>query len=138
MYTTLLPICLVAVGLLPAQEPQKYFRITVVDEETGRRAPLVEFRTVNGITSYTDSAGIVAFHEPGLMDMDVIFHGASHAYEFAKDGFGYRGKSRVQTGGEGLLKVKHLNVAERLYRITGAGIGRDSVFECRVVRTLPI
>jgi hypothetical protein len=35
---------------------------------------------------YTDSNGIVAFFEPGLMDQKVFFHVRSHGYEFAKDG----------------------------------------------------
>lgn len=126
MNPTLLPLLLLT--LVPTQQPQQYFRITVLDEQTGRGVPLVELRTVNGITHTTDSAGIIAFHEPGLMDKDVFFHVASHGYEFAKDGFGYRGKTlRVKAGGEATLKIKRINIAERLYRITGAGIYRDSV-----------
>src|SRR5262245_35410098 len=70
----------------------KYFKITVVDEETGRGVPLVELRTVNQLRYYTDSNGVVAFHEPGLMGQPVFFSVGSHGYEFAKDGFGFRGK----------------------------------------------
>ena len=44
------------------------------------------------------------------------------------DGFGFRGKQiKVEPGGEATLKIKRLNIAERLYRITGAGIYADSV-----------
>ncbi len=126
MQATLLATLLFCIS--PAQDAQKRFRITVVDDQTGRGVPLVELRTVNGITHTTDSAGIVAFHEPGLMDKDVFFYVASHGYEFSKDGFGYRGKSLpVKAGGEATLTIKRLNIAERLYRITGAGIYRDSV-----------
>ena len=122
---TCLPILLLA--HLPAQGPHQYFRINVVDEQTGRGVPLVELRSVNGITLYTDSAGVVAFQEPGLMDKDVFFHVSSHGYELAKDGFGYRGKSlRIKVGAEATLKIKRINIAERLYRITGAGIYRYS------------
>ena len=39
----------------------------------------------------TDSNGIVAFDEPGLMGSKVFFHVKSHGYEYPKDGFGYRG-----------------------------------------------
>jgi hypothetical protein len=118
---------LLAAAIVPAQ-PKSHFRITAVDEQTGRGVPLVELRTVNGITHVTDSAGVVAFHEPGLMDKDVFFHVSSHGYEFPKDGFGFRGKSlRVTPGGEAKLKIKRINIAERLYRITGAGVYRDSV-----------
>ena len=77
---------------------------------------------------YTDSNGIVAFHEPGLMGREVYFHVKSHGYEYPQDGFGNRGKAlKVIEGGSAILKIKRLNVAERLYRITGAGIYRDSI-----------
>ena len=33
----------------PAPHAGKYFKITVVDEQTGRGVPLVELRTVNGV-----------------------------------------------------------------------------------------
>jgi hypothetical protein len=109
-------------------ESAKPFRINVLDDVTGRGVPLVELRTVNGIVHHTDSAGIVAFHEPGLMNKDIFFHVSSHGYEFPKDGFGYRGKAlRVTAGGAATLKIRRINIAERLYRITGGGIYRDSV-----------
>ena len=116
--------------LLPAAAPRAdaYFKITVVDEQTGRGVPLVELKTVNNVRYYTDSAGVAAFHEPGLMNQSVFFHVKSHGYEFAKDGFGYRGKALTVTeGGSATLKIKRINLAERLYRITGGGIYRDSV-----------
>ena len=53
-------------SLLAQPEAATYFTIRVVDEQTGRGVPLVELRTVNGIRLFTDSNGIVAFHEPGL------------------------------------------------------------------------
>jgi hypothetical protein len=106
----------------------KYFTIRVVDAATGRGVPLVELRTVHDVRSYTDSNGIVAFHEPGLMGRDVFFHVASHGYEFPRDGFGFRGKAlRVTPGGSATLSIRRLNIAERLYRVTGGGIYRDSV-----------
>ena len=105
-----------------------YFKIQVVDRQTGRGVPLVELRTVNNIRYFTDSNGIVAFREPGLMDRDVFFHVESHGYEFPKDGFGFRGKRLKTTPGTGaVLKINRINIAERLYRITGQGIYRDSV-----------
>ena len=51
-----------------AAERTLYFDIQVVDDATGRGVPLVELRTVNDISYYTDSAGHIAFHEPGLMN----------------------------------------------------------------------
>lgn len=114
--------------LLAGAASAQPFRINVLDDQTGRGVPLVELQTVNGIAHFTDSAGIVAFDEPGLLDKDVFFHVRSHGYEFPKDGFGYRGKSlRITKGGEATLKIKRLNIAERLYRITGGGIYRDTL-----------
>lgn len=105
-----------------------FFAITVVDEQTGRGVPLVELETVNNIVNVTDSNGVVAFFEPGLMGQSVFFHVRSHGYEFPKDGFGIRGKAlAVTAGGSATLKIKRNNIAERLYRVTGAGIYRDTV-----------
>lgn len=106
----------------------KYFKIQVVDRQTGRGVPLVELRTTNNIRYFTDSNGIVAFYEPGLMDRDVFFFVESHGYEFPKDGFGFHGtRLKISRGGSAVIKIDRLNVAERIYRITGQGIYRDSV-----------
>jgi len=122
------PLMLVSLFVAAVPEPSDYFKITVVDDQTGRGVPLVELRTVNNIRYYTDSAGVVAFHEPGLMGSRMYFGVSSHGYEFAKDGFGYAGtRLQVTPGGSAVLKIRRINVAERLYRMTGAGIYRDSV-----------
>ncbi|MHC4165451.1 MAG: hypothetical protein ACYSWQ_00675 [Planctomycetota bacterium] len=105
-----------------------YFKIQVVDRQSGRGVPLVELRTVNDIRHLTDSNGTVAFHEPGLMNRDVFFHVESHGYEFPKDGFGYRGRRLKTAPGTGaVLEIDRINIAERLYRITGQGIYRDTL-----------
>ena len=110
-----------------AADAARYFAIQVVDDQTGRGVPLVELRSVHEVRWFTDSAGLVAFDEPGLMDRDVYFHVSSHGYEFPADGFGYRGKTlRTTPGTRAVLKIKRVNIAERLYRLTGAGIYRDS------------
>ncbi|SFI28930.1 hypothetical protein SAMN05421753_107194 [Planctomicrobium piriforme] len=106
----------------------RFFAIRVIDAETGRGVPLVELETVNLVKFVTDSAGYVAFDEPGLMNHDVYFSIRSHGYSFPPDGFGYRGKKLHPTaGGETTLEVQRTNFAERLYRVTGGGIYRDSV-----------
>ncbi len=111
-----------------AAEPGRYFRIQVVDDQSGRGVPLVELRTTGNVRYVTDSNGIAAFFEPGLMDQRVFFYVRSHGYEFPKDGFGFAGTSlEVKPGGSARIKIKRKNIAERLYRITGAGIYRDSV-----------
>ncbi|MHC4993755.1 MAG: hypothetical protein ACYTGQ_01755, partial [Planctomycetota bacterium] len=104
------------------------FVIRVVDEETGRGVPLVSLRTVNSIVQWTDSAGVSVFDEPGLMGSNVFFSVDGHGYEVKADGFGNRGKRfKVEPGGTGVIRVKRMFPAERLYRLTGAGIYRDSV-----------
>lgn len=107
--------------------PSALFAIRVVDAETGRGVPLVELETVHHLRFYTDSSGTVAFREPGLMDRQIFFHVRSHGYEYPKDSFGYSGvRLKTTPGTEAVLKLKRLNIAERLYRVTGAGIYRDS------------
>lgn len=114
-----------------ADEPDhdaRPFRIVVVDEETDRGVPLVELRTVNQLLYVTDSNGVVAFNEPGLMGEKVYFWIKSHGYEYPKDGFGYAGAAlETKPGGEARLKIKRINIAQRLYRVTGQGIYADSV-----------
>jgi len=110
----------------PAAKP--YFGIQVVDEQTGRGVPLVELETVNHLRYVTDSAGWIAFSEPGLMGQRIFFTVKSHGYSFPKDGFGYAGIAITpQAGDTKTLTVKRFNIAERLYRITGEGIYRDTV-----------
>ena len=111
-----------------APQTSRYFAIEVVDEQTGRGVPMVELQTTSGVRYYTDSNGLIAFEEPGLMNKEVWFGVASHGYEFPADGFGLRGATLATTpGGSATLKIKRLNIAERLYRITGQGIYRDTV-----------
>ncbi|MBX3732643.1 MAG: hypothetical protein KF791_08620 [Verrucomicrobiae bacterium] len=104
------------------------FRIGVVDGATGRGVPLVEFRTVNGIRHWTDSNGLIAFSEPGLMGREVYFHIESDGYGVDADAFGNRGiRLRLEPGGLARVEIQRSDVAERLYRVTGQGIYRDSV-----------
>ena len=82
----------------------------------------VELRTVNQIRYVTDSNGIAAFDEPGLLGLKVFFHIKSHGYEFPKDGFGNRGLAlETSPGGSARIKIERLNIARRLYRVTGRG-----------------
>src|SRR5436853_671207 len=84
-----------------------YFAIEVIDQETGRGVPLVELKTVNNISHWTDSAGLIAFNEPGLMDAEVYFHVQSPGYEYPKDFFDNRGvKLRCKPGGHAQIKLR--------------------------------
>jgi hypothetical protein len=129
--------CVHILPLSPASgADQPWFHIQVVDEATGRGIPLVELETVNSVIHITDNAGNIAFQEPGLMNQTVYFHVRSHGYDYPKDGFGFRGaKLKVTAGGKATVKLKRINLAERLYRITGGGQYRDSVL---LGQTVPI
>ncbi|MBW7461582.1 hypothetical protein K0U00_46745, partial [Paenibacillus sepulcri] len=57
-----------------------------------------------------------------------FFHMSSDGYEVPTDMFGYRGQAvDVTPGGSVTLKMNRVNIAERLYRVTGQGIYRDSL-----------
>ncbi|MBI1373823.1 MAG: hypothetical protein GC159_13950 [Phycisphaera sp.] len=125
--TTIIAVLLLSVATVFGA-PEDYFAIEVVDADTGRGVPLVELETVNNIRYVTDSNGLIAFNEPGLMNQRVFFSVRSHGYEAPKDGFGITGKAfDIKPGGSATIKLKRINIAERLYRITGGGIYRDSV-----------
>ena len=105
-----------------------YFRIHVIDEATSRGIPLVKVKAITGVEYYTDSAGMVAFYEPALMNRQVFFDFESDGYSRPRDGFGSTGKSLlVIPGGSATVIMNRDMVAQRLYRITGTGIYHDSV-----------
>jgi hypothetical protein len=123
---------LIAAGLTWActarAEPGEYFGIRVVDEASGRGVPLVRLETTDKSRYYTDGNGYIAFHEPGLMGEAVWFSVSSPGYEFPQQSFGSRGVALTATpGGQAELKIRRINIAERLYRVTGRGIYRDSI-----------
>jgi hypothetical protein len=123
-----LTLLLVAASTPALAAPSDYFVIRVVDAQTGRGVPLVELRTTDEVVYYTDSAGVAAFLEPGRMNRKVFFTVTSPGYEFPADGFGFHGTALTTVPGKTTtLKINRLNIAERLYRVTGAGIYRDSV-----------
>jgi hypothetical protein len=104
------------------------YGIQVVDATTGRGVPLVTLRTTNEQVFVTDSAGWAAIDAPDLLGQKVFFHVASHGYEYPQDGFGFRGKALpVIPGDTAKLEINRLNIAERLYRVTGGGLYADSV-----------
>lgn len=124
----LLPLLAAVTAASAAARPADYFGIEVVDEATGRGVPLVELKTVNEVRYYTDSSGLVAIHEPSLEGKRVHFALRSHGYEAPKDGFGIAGVAlTVQPGKVERIKIRRKNIAERLYRLTGEGIYRDTL-----------
>lgn len=114
----------VAAGLA-ADRP---FVIQVLDSQTGRGVPLVELRTDNQRAWYSDSNGVVAVSDAWAMGRDVFFGVTSHGYRFEHVVFDETGIIlSVKPGGSAEIRVVRENIAERLYRITGAGIYADSV-----------
>ncbi len=112
------------------------FAIEVVDAQTGRGVPLVVLETTDNRQYVTDSAGLVALDHPAFFGERVFFRVTGHGYRFPADGFGIRGRAlRVEPGGTARLEVERINIAERLYRITGAGIYEHAV---RLERPTPI
>ena len=89
---------------------------------------MVELETMDNRLYVTDSAGRVAFDEAGQMGVSVWFSMRSHGYEFPTDGFGMTGMRFTPRAGEKVIvKAKRLNIAERVVRLTGQGIYRDTV-----------
>lgn len=104
-----------------------WFGIHVVDDRTGRGVPLMELRTLNDVRYVTDHAGWAAFHEPGMMNHELFFHLSGPGYSQDKDGFGFTGIRVTPKSGEiTTIKVRRDIIAERIGRLTGQGIYRDS------------
>ncbi len=104
-----------------------YFQIHVVDEETGRGIPMVSLTTNNHIRYVTDSNGLIAFYEPGLMGQSIFVNINGQGYEYPPELLGYHGLAITPLAGDSLvIKMKRKIIAKRLYRITGAGVYRDS------------
>jgi hypothetical protein len=90
--------------------------------------PLVELKLPNDVKYWTDSAGVAAIHEPSLNGDDVFISIRSHGYEYPHETlFGRGAIVRVEPGRTRELRLRRTMIAERLYRLTGEGIYRDSV-----------
>jgi len=110
-------------SLLTAQDSSKFFTIRVIDQETGRGVPLVEFKTTSNLSYYTDSHGIIAFGETGLLNQEVGFELFSYGYQCPEDGL----ELNIKPGKSVTIAIRRVNIAERLYRITGQDIYGHSV-----------
>lgn len=105
-----------------------YFEVQVIDSETRRGIPMAELVTTDDVVYLTDSAGRVALHEPELTGETVFFKVKSPGYQGAKDGFGIEGVRLVlELGKVHTVELNRINLAERLYRITGRDIYLDTV-----------
>lgn len=107
----------------------RYFAIRVVDANTGRGVPLVFLRTTYKAIYMTDSAGFVAFDEPGLMTGEPLWVTVSSYGYQSPTGFLNCAGTAINpiAGGSTEIKLTRTQIAERLYRMTGYGIYRDSL-----------
>jgi hypothetical protein len=135
-------LCCIALGLpgLPAPPAhaqaadrpaaEHLFVVQVVDEATGRGVPLVQFRTLHEQAWHTDSNGIIAIVDPWLLGHDVFFRIRSHGYLLVADDQVWDEPGKVlavRPGARATIRMRRINIAERLYRITGAAIYGHSV-----------
>jgi hypothetical protein len=113
----------------PVPGPDACFAIEFIDQATGRGVPLVRL-SLEEQQWWTDSNGIIAFCDPDQIGERVVFDLFSHGYRLRT------GKSlslNTSPGGSEVVDLERINVAERLYRVTGQGIYRDSVLLGRAV-----
>ncbi len=103
-----------------APDPADLLEIGVVDAETGRGVPLV-FVEDGEHTWVTDNAGRVAWYDIDRMDTEITL-------ELSSDGYAPQ-QARVTTtaGTIATVELERTQLAERIYRLTGEGLYRDSV-----------
>jgi hypothetical protein len=119
--TTSLEHTLLLGGPVPSRA--ECYRIRAIDTQTRRGIPLVELESPKRAYA-TDSNGWIAFCDPELLSRDVTFQVRAHGYELVA---GASATFSAQPGHSGEIELRRVNIAERLYRVTGAGIYRDSV-----------
>ncbi|HMI90234.1 MAG TPA: hypothetical protein VK509_02670, partial [Polyangiales bacterium] len=104
----------------PVPGPARCFALAINDRASGRGVPLVRVALGDELF-WTDSNGLVAYCNPDHLGERVQIAASSHGYAPAS------AQLELTPGGAGGLALDRINVAERLYRITGQGIYRDSL-----------
>jgi hypothetical protein len=108
------------------------FRIACVDDATGLGVPLVQLKTSNYISFYSDSAGVVAFDEPGLVGRTVYFVVLTDGYEVIDTPPDAPASEpgvllNTSAGGGATVRLRRTQHAQRLFRLTGGGLYRDTL-----------
>ncbi len=105
-----------------------YFELQIIDSMTGKGIPMTEVYR-NGLVRFvTDSDGRVAINDPDLLNQKVYFDIKSDGYKPASDNAMSPGVIiNVVPGGKWEVKLSREDAAERIYRLTGSGVYRDSV-----------
>ena len=104
--------------------------VTVVDAADGRGVPLVSLTTVDQQVFTTDSNGVAFVDAPELAGVATFFSVSADGYEYPADAFGYRGKAVTLAPGapaSASFVVNRTQLAQRIYRLTGAGLYGDSL-----------
>lgn len=100
--------------------PEEYFRVDVRDAETDRAVPLVVVE-IGDARWISDSSGHIAIDPLGFSG-DTAANVWSHGYAFDSGIV-----LSVEAGATAEIAATRMLPAERLYRVTGGGIHRDSV-----------
>ena len=104
-----------------------YFQIEVLDSVTKRGIPIAKISNINGITYYSDSYGNIAYNEQEVMGRDLYFLVEAEGYKIPKDDTGRQSVILTPNKGEkAIIFMQRIQPAERLYRVTGTGIYRDT------------
>lgn len=114
-------IILSAAGIAALKAPLPFvFKIVCAD--SGRAIPLVELELENGLKLISDNDGHIAVISPDLFQQNVSFKIKGHGYSTqTRDFWGNESVTcLVVPGAEKVVALKRLQLAERLYRITGA------------------
>jgi hypothetical protein len=111
-----------AQGMVPGR--RQCMAIRVFDRASGRGVPIVDLAAF-GEHAWSDSQGMIAYCNPDHVGQSVTFDFASHGYALAAGGT--KVTLATAAGGSASVALERSLPAERLYRITGAGIYRDSV-----------
>jgi hypothetical protein len=104
--------------------------VTVVDAADGRGVPLVSLTTVDQQVFTTDSNGVAFIDAPELAGVATFFSVSADGYEYPADAFGFRGKAVTLAPGASAsasFVVNRTQLAQRVYRLTGAGLYGDSL-----------
>ena len=104
-----------------------YFHIKVVDSVTKKGIPIARLSNINGTTYYSDSYGNIAYNEEEAMGRDLYFLVDAEGYKISKDNTGRQSVIITPNIGEKvIISMDRIQPAERLYRLTGTGIYRDT------------
>jgi hypothetical protein len=109
----------------PVPEPSQLYHVRVIDQATGRGVPLAQLTHVSG-TYVTDSLGNIAMMGTQSFFGTKTFAVTAHGYSFEHATVALD----VTRGARVTLEMTRINIAERLYRVTGSGRYRHTRLLC--------